>query len=180
MKTNTILMTALAAAIVGMPTFAAGSAQVQPEAVVETAYKAAQVTPANAAEVFKSAMSQRASWSKADVYSVYNAVLMGANLKGSFTKDWESYTKGINQQDPGVKLIVALKEVCDKMPANTFNAVVSQLSNDANGVNNLAEHTSLNQQGVNTNGPVGICNTPRRDPRPHPTPVTPEPISPQN
>lgn len=181
MKTNTILMTALIAATMGIPASAAAPAQVQTDAVVQTAYQAAQAGSVDAAGVFKNAMSQRESWSKADVYKVYDAVLMGSGLDKSFVEDLQSYISGVDQQKPGVQLLVALNEVCSKLPAGTFDAVVGQLRNNANGVAAYAEDTAFNQQGVNTNGPIsGICNTPKRDARPHPAPVTPRPISPQN
>lgn len=190
MKTNTIMLAALVAATAAVPALAAGpqldkavhvaATKAAAPAIVEATVKAAQEDAAAATSVFKSIIGQRASWSHSDVYNIYNAVLMGSNLKASFTKDLESYTKGINRQDEGVKLLTALNEACTKLPNGTFEAVVGQLVRDANGVAAMAEDTAFNQKGVNTNGPAGICNTPRRDGRPNPAPVTPDPISPQN
>ena len=181
MKTNTILMTALIAATVGIPAFAAAPAQVQADAVVQTAYNAAQAPHADAAGVFKDAMGQRASWSKADVYNVYNAVLMGSGLNKTFAEDLQSYADGVNQQAPGVRLIAALREVCTKLPAGTFEAVVGQLVGNANGTATFSERVAANQQGVNTNGPISnTCNVTKRTSRSHPAPVTPKPISSQN
>ena len=189
MKTNTIIMTALFAATTAVPTFAASSAlemAVQNAANKATPVQAVQPyiataakdSPATAPNVLTTVLSQRASWTSQEVCGLYSAVLEGANLRSSFTKDLQNYLSGKDQQAAGVKLLAALNSACSKLPNGTFNEVLTLIVNDANGTARESAFQAANPTATNTN--ANICRTPQRDPRPNPVPVTPEPISPQN
>lgn len=188
MKTKTIIMTALLAATVAAPAFAAGNMldQAAQQAAANTnatvkeigpyVAAAAKQSPTTAPALLTSVLSQRHSWSVSDVRDLYGAVLVGANLWQSFAQDLQNFANGRNQQDLGVKLLTALQKSCDKLHGHTFDSVIALLVQDANGTS--AEGST--QTATQDPHRYTICDTDSRDPRPNPVPVTPDPISPQN
>ncbi|MCQ2367298.1 MAG: hypothetical protein MJ056_09105 [Akkermansia sp.] len=187
MKTNTIIMTALLAATVAAPAFAAGNMQDQAvQAAADTnatvneigpyVAAAAKQSPTTAPALLTFVLNQRRTWSVSDVRDLYGAVLVGANLWESFNKDLRSYKDGQGKDELGVKLLDALKKACDRLHGNTFDSVIKLLVQDANGASaeGSTQTATLDPHRYN------ICDTDPRDPRPNPVPVTPEPISPQN
>lgn len=108
-----------------------------------------------------------------EIYEVFKAVLVSSGLEASFRHDLECFKKGTNKNDGGVKLIKALHDVTT---AEQFKRITDAII--MGGCGN--EDGSLDSGGPNTKATAGYCVTPRRDPRPNPVPVTPQPISPQN
>lgn len=187
MKTKTIIMTALLAATVAAPAFAAGNMlnqAVQAAADTNATVKeigpyvaaAAKQSPTTAPALLTFVLNQRRTWSVSDVRDLYGAVLVGANLWESFNKDLQSYKDGRGKDELGVKLLDALKKACDKLQGDTFVSVIDLLVQDANG----ASAEGSTQTATLDPHRYTICDTPKRDPRPNPHPVTPDPISPQN
>lgn len=187
MKTKTIIMTALLAATVAAPAFAAGNMQdqaVQAAADTNATVKeigpyvasAAKQDPSTAPALLTRVLNQRRTWSVSDVRDLYGAVLVGANLWESFSRDLQNFANGRGKDELGVKLLDALKKACEKLHGNTFDSVIKLLVQDANG----ASAEGSTQTATLDPHRYAICDTPKRDPRPNPHPVTPDPISPQN
>ena len=187
MKTKTIIMTALLAATVAAPAFAAGNMlnqAVQAAADTNATVKeigpyvasAAKQNPSTAPALLTMVLNQRRTWSVSDVRDLYGAVLVGANLWESFSRDLQNFANGRGKDELGVKLLDALKKSCDKLQGHTFDSVIKLLVQDANG----ASAEGSTQTATLDPHRYAICDTPKRDPRPNPVPVTPEPISPQN
>lgn len=102
-------------------------------------------------------LSQRENWTDEELYQIFTVVLVSSDLAKSLTKDYRAFLEDNGDGGTGVNLLRVLKEHCS--PQNErFFAIVETAIADANG------RTPMR----------------KRDPRPHPAPVTPEPISPQN
>lgn len=130
----------------------------------------------NAPNILTVILSQRKNWTDGELYQIFAAVLISSNLEKTLGDDYRAFMEKRDNGSTGVKLLRALKEYCSPQDKR-FERIVEMAFEDANGKAFAAEQATRQFSGPNTNGDVANG---KRDPRPHPAPVTPDPISPQN
>lgn len=114
-------------------------------------------------EVFYIIVTQRRNWSTDELYAIFDTILTYSNLKKDVSKNY-GYLE-VNLE--GAKLIRALHEyVADD---DKFKQIMYRILSGPN--------TPKFNGGPNTSM---IPGSEKRDLRPFPVPVTPDPISPQN
>lgn len=120
------------------------------------------------AEVFTCIASQRGNWTHEEIYCIFNAVLFGAGLNGTFVKDFCDFVSNTQSNSDGLKLIKELYNFSQAFDKDLFNYVIGQILNDANGESNIANFYAYSKSTI------------KKGSRSHLVPVTPDPISSQN
>lgn len=130
--------------------------------------KAASEKENTPAEVFTCVITQRGSWTRQEIYRVFNAVLFGAKLNGNFINDYCNFLSKTPSDSEGLKLIKELYNFSEIYNNGVFEYVIGQLLNDANGESNIANFHAYSHPTLKRSSHSALI------------PVTPDPISPQN
>ncbi|MDO5449321.1 MAG: hypothetical protein Q4F30_00355 [Akkermansia sp.] len=182
MKIKNVLALVLLVAAVAAPVVNAANVDVK-----QVAAAAKQAGADKAAGVFEGAIAQSNKWVAEEVSTVFKAVLNGSSLYPYLPAAYEAYTKRTTTTDAKVANTVALLKALEKaLQENAASATLASVVDPLllSSLERMNIEKSVNQLGVNTNGPVmagGSTVQKRRESSTRvPTPVTPAPISPQN